>query len=82
VERWNEGVGRRTASPDQCPNSAKDWILFINSKELQFILRRNSPGVQGVCPASRAALALEHGLPVLSRDHHFDVVPDLERKTW
>jgi tRNA(fMet)-specific endonuclease VapC len=29
-----------------------------------------------------AALALEHGLPVLSRDHHFDVVPDLERKTW
>jgi predicted nucleic acid-binding protein len=29
-----------------------------------------------------AALALEYGLKVLSRDHHFDVVPDLERKTW
>ena len=29
-----------------------------------------------------AALALQHRLPVLSRDHHFDVVPDLERKSW
>ena len=29
-----------------------------------------------------AALALQHGLPVLSRDAHFDVVPDLERRTW
>ena len=39
----------------------QDWILFVSSKELQFILRRNSPGVQGVRSASRAALALEHG---------------------
>jgi predicted nucleic acid-binding protein len=29
-----------------------------------------------------AALALQHRLPVLSRDNHFDVVPDLERKGW
>lgn len=29
-----------------------------------------------------AALALQHRLPVLSRDRHFDVVPDLERKSW
>ena len=29
-----------------------------------------------------AALALQHRLPVLSRDQHFDSVPDLERKTW
>ncbi len=29
-----------------------------------------------------AALALQHRLPVLSRDQHFDVVPDLERKNW
>jgi predicted nucleic acid-binding protein len=29
-----------------------------------------------------AALALQHRLPVLSRDSHFDAVPDLERKTW
>ncbi len=29
-----------------------------------------------------AALAIEHKLPVLSRDRHFDVVPDLERKSW
>ena len=29
-----------------------------------------------------AALALQHRLPVLSRDQHFDVVPELERKSW
>jgi predicted nucleic acid-binding protein len=29
-----------------------------------------------------AALALQHRLPVLSRDQHFDVVPDLERAAW
>lgn len=29
-----------------------------------------------------AALALQHRLPILTRDEHFDVVPDLERQTW
>jgi tRNA(fMet)-specific endonuclease VapC len=29
-----------------------------------------------------AALALQHRLPVLSRDAHFDVVPDLNRRSW
>lgn len=29
-----------------------------------------------------AALALQHGLPVLSRDLHFDAVPGLEREDW
>ena len=29
-----------------------------------------------------AALALQHRLPILSRDQHFDVVPDLERTSW
>lgn len=29
-----------------------------------------------------AALALQHRLPILSRDEHFDVVPDLQRITW
>ena len=29
-----------------------------------------------------AALALQHRLPVLSRDQHFDVVPQLERIDW
>ena len=29
-----------------------------------------------------AALALQHQLPVLSRDAHFDVVPGLKRKSW
>jgi tRNA(fMet)-specific endonuclease VapC len=31
---------------------------------------------------SYAALALQHGLPVLSRDQHFDWVPDLQRASW
>lgn len=29
-----------------------------------------------------AALALEHRLPVLSRDEHFDAVPSLDRRGW
>jgi tRNA(fMet)-specific endonuclease VapC len=29
-----------------------------------------------------AALALQHRLPVLSRDQHFDAVPGLRRKSW
>ena len=29
-----------------------------------------------------AALALQHRLPVLSRDEHFDAVAGLERKSW
>ena len=29
-----------------------------------------------------AAIALQHRLPVLSRDAHFDVVDDLERISW
>jgi len=29
-----------------------------------------------------AALALQHRLPVLSRDAHFDAVPGLDRRSW
>jgi predicted nucleic acid-binding protein len=29
-----------------------------------------------------AALALQHRVPVLSRDEHFDMVPGLERRSW
>jgi tRNA(fMet)-specific endonuclease VapC len=29
-----------------------------------------------------AALALQHRLPVLSRDEHFDAVPELDRNSW
>jgi predicted nucleic acid-binding protein len=29
-----------------------------------------------------ASLALQHRLPVLSRDEHFDVVPGLDRTSW
>lgn len=29
-----------------------------------------------------AALALQHRMPVLSRDEHFDAVPGLDRRSW
>ena len=29
-----------------------------------------------------AALALQHRLPIMSRDEHFDAVPGLRRETW
>lgn len=29
-----------------------------------------------------AALALQHRLPILTRDGHFDAVPRLERRSW
>lgn len=29
-----------------------------------------------------AALALQHRLPILSRDQHFDALPDVERRAW
>jgi tRNA(fMet)-specific endonuclease VapC len=29
-----------------------------------------------------AALAIQHGLPVLSRDQHFDAVPNVDRESW
>ena len=29
-----------------------------------------------------AALARQHRLPILSRNHHFDAVPGLGRLTW
>ena len=29
-----------------------------------------------------AALALQHRLPILTRDEHFDAVPRIDRRTW
>ena len=49
--------------------------------ELRIALRRAGRPI----PANDAwiaALALQHRLPVLSRDQHFDSVPHLERKGW
>lgn len=53
----------------------------VNYAELRVELRRSGNPI----PANDAwiaALALQHRLPVLSRDHHFDVVPKLERIGW
>jgi predicted nucleic acid-binding protein len=48
---------------------------------LRVALKRPGPPI----PANDtwiAALALQHRLPVLSRDEHFDVVPNLDRRSW
>ena len=48
---------------------------------LRVVLRRSGRPI----PANDAwiaALALQHRLPVLSRDQHFDVMPQLERIDW
>lgn len=53
----------------------------VTYAELRAALKRSGRPI----PANDAwiaALALQHRLPVLSRDQHFDAVPDLQRKTW
>ncbi len=53
----------------------------VNYAELRVELRRSGKPI----PANDAwiaALALQHRLPVLSRDQHFDVIPKLERIGW
>lgn len=49
--------------------------------ELRVALKRSGRPI----PANDAwiaALALQHRLPVLSRDQHFDSVPGLDRNSW
>ena len=49
--------------------------------ELRVVLRKNGTPI----PANDAwiaALAVQHRLPVLSRDAHFDVVPRVTRQGW
>ena len=48
---------------------------------LRVTLKRNGTPI----PANDAwiaALASQHGLPILSRDRHFDVLPRIERQGW
>jgi predicted nucleic acid-binding protein len=48
---------------------------------LRIVLRRTGRPI----PANDAwiaALALQHRQTLLSRDEHFDVVPDLDRRSW
>jgi predicted nucleic acid-binding protein len=48
---------------------------------LRVALKRSGRPIPGN-DAWIAALALQHRVPVLSRDRHFDVVPGLERTGW
>lgn len=49
--------------------------------ELRVELRRTGKPI-AANDAWIAALALQHQMPVLSRDRHFDVVPKLQRIGW
>jgi predicted nucleic acid-binding protein len=62
-------------------------VLAVNEEtalaydELRVTLKRSGRPI----PANDAwiaALALQHGLPVLTRDEHFDAVPGIERRGW
>jgi len=62
-------------------------ILFVTEETavayagLRVSLRRSGRPI----PANDAwiaALALQHRLPVVSRDEHFDAVPNLDRRSW
>jgi tRNA(fMet)-specific endonuclease VapC len=48
---------------------------------LRVALKRSGRPIPGT-GAWIAALALQHRLPVLSRDEHFDAVPGLSRESW
>ena len=55
--------------------------LVIAITALRVALKRSGRPIRAN-DAWIAALALEHRLPLLSRDVHFDGVPDLERRSW
>jgi predicted nucleic acid-binding protein len=53
----------------------------VRYAELRIALKRSGRPI----PANDAwiaALAIQHRLPILSRDQHFDIVPGLERRGW
>jgi len=53
----------------------------VTYAELRVALKRSGRPIPSN-DAWIAALALQHGMPVLSRDSHFDSVSGLERRSW
>ena len=74
----------------------KAWFALLISECLVLTLDRESAGIYGtICAALKrsgtpipsndiwiAALAVQHSLPVVSQDRHFDLVPNLQRVGW
>ena len=72
------------------------WLeTHLSHFEILTITDKTAIAYAGLCVALRrlgrpipandawiAALALQHRLPVLSRDEHFDALAGIERKTW
>ena len=63
------------------------FVLDINEPtthhyaEITLELKRRGKPIPPT-PSGFAALCRQHGLPLLSRDHHFDAVPGIKRISW
>jgi tRNA(fMet)-specific endonuclease VapC len=74
-ESW---LGSYLGQFDVLPLTAETAFAYA---ALRVVLRRTGRPI----PANDAwiaALALQHRLPLLSRDQHFEAVPDLDRRSW
>ncbi|MBI2190679.1 MAG: type II toxin-antitoxin system VapC family toxin [Planctomycetes bacterium] len=77
-------------------NTYETWLAeALTAMEVLPVLESTSIYYARICHALRArgrpiptndawiaAMAVEHGMPVLSRDAHFDEVPQLRRISW
>jgi len=63
---------------DVLPITEETAVVYA---ELRLALKRSGRPIPGN-DAWIAALALQHRLPVLSRDEHFDSVANLDRRSW
>ena len=64
-----------------CPLLVVDHVTAARYATIRAALRERGRPIPSN-DAWIAALALQHGLPVLSRDTHFDEVPGVRRVAW
>jgi predicted nucleic acid-binding protein len=65
--------------------SSEVLTITVSTAESYATVRQTVQGKGRPIPANDlwiAALALEHQLPILSRDSHFDVIDGIDRVTW
>ncbi len=74
----------------------KDWFDLLVAESIVLLVDRETASQYSTISAALkkkgtpipsndlwiAALALQHGLPVISRDQHFDFVPGIRRLVW
>ena len=54
--------------------------MILDTNALSALAGKDSALLEVISSAS--SLALQHQMPVLSRDRHFDHVPGIERVSW